>query len=99
MKVLAMMVFVVVMMVGCGGEEEVLTSGEIFCNALMKCDETNPDPSLTLESCIIEYDSNLCDGESEDSCFREFSSEEKDCLIELDYCEFWLEYESCLEQS
>ncbi|HQL67251.1 MAG TPA: hypothetical protein PK151_06900 [Caldisericia bacterium] len=84
MKVLAMMVFVVVMMVACGGEEGVLTSGEIYCTAFFECEETSP--TFTFDECVIEYDSNLCNDESTSSCFREFTTEEKKCLVELDSC-------------
>jgi hypothetical protein len=98
MKVLAMMVFVVVMMVACDESKDV-TSGEIYCDALLNCDETNSDKTMTFDECVNVYDSNPCVTGEEDSCYRVFADSEKDCLMKFSQCEFWTNYESCLEQS
>lgn len=86
MKVFTMMLLVV-MMVACGGEEpetDEMTSGEIYCDALFMCEEV--DVNITHKECVLEYDSNLCDVDSKESCFRKFNNDEKRCLSEIDPC-------------
>lgn len=85
------LVLLAVFVMACGGEEKERTSGEIYCDAVISCMETNSE--ISFEDCVEEYDSNLCSIKEEgEECFRGFSSREKECLEALmkpDTCGFW----------
>lgn len=98
MKVFMMMFVVLMLMISCDETKDV-TSGEIYCDALLNCDEVNSDENITFDECVNAYDSNPCVTGEEDSCYRVFTDSEKYCLMKFSQCEFWTNYESCLEQS
>jgi hypothetical protein len=96
MRVLIMLVtFVMVFCVSCDDAKDI-SSGEIYCDALLNCADTGADQSLTYSECVDTYDSNPCVAGEEGSCYRVFSDSEKDCLLQFDACGFWENYESCL---
>lgn len=96
MRVLITLVlFVMMFCVSCADTNNV-TSGEIYCDALLNCADTGADPNLTYSECVETYDSNPCVVGLEGSCYRVFSGVEKDCILQFDACGFWENYESCL---
>jgi len=92
MKVLAMMVFVVVMMVACGGEEPKFD--EVLCQMMFDCYE-NPTVSS------LSPDDNPFKNETE--CQNVVNENVKkgdvDCLMLLDSCDVFddAKLDSCLE--
>jgi hypothetical protein len=89
MKVLAMMVFVVVMMVACGGE---MSSAEIVCDRIFSCYESptyNVNPDKNPFKSVDECHEKILLTETEMDCVLNF---ENDCDIMSDRI-----YE-CLEQ-
>lgn len=97
MRVLITLVlFVMMFCVSCADTNNV-TSGEIYCDALLNCSEVDSDPDLSFDLCVQTYNSNPCDSETQDSCYRSFTLEEKECLLQYDSCEFWDNYEKCLK--
>jgi hypothetical protein len=73
-----------------------LTSGELYCDALLNCSDSNVSGEIGFERCVAEYDSNPCSGSSTKSCFRVFTFKEKECLTQGDSCDFWKVYPDCL---
>lgn len=88
MKVLAMMVFVVVMMVACGGEE--MSSAEIVCESFVECSETELSFDECVEMKLTSINANFAGGKSlRDMTVSDVKHGEKwnECVLNQDFCD------------